>query len=347
MEPREFRCPSCSVRFKVSFPRGYTENRCIVRCPQCGYKDVVDLIRTTPNVPFDPSKRSMEGKRPRGRRGRYVDPVEVEWDAQSRPYTVERDDDDIKVDIKDRKSRSRIPNLLFRATPEPEIVKRVGRRGDDYPSHADDTRNRWVLPLAVIFLLLSCFLGLFYTIGSSGHATDTDWQEDDHISNPQTIFGRVTDADGSGVENAKVQCLGTDSTDITNSQGWFSLDNITRSPCTIRASRGDLGSSTVKISVEKNLPDHINMVIGVDEDRTDGSDGSDHSSIETMDGLFVLMIIASLASLLAAMLTMLKRWHSIAVPCALLGCLSVGYGAGLLMSLAAAVMVFLQRPRFG
>lgn len=166
-----------------------------------------------------------------------------------------------------------------------------------------------------------------------------------------SISGSIIDMDGNPMKGASVSVIGESFTTVSNINGIYVLEGVPLGDYTLRVELEGHRTVTKKITVTAGSPNIFDFTM------LEGSSSDTIREDETFDiaqqeegnmGLItsLAIIISSIFALLGAYLVFTKQRFVVAVVCVTLGIMSIGFGFGIILSIASLIIILQTRSSF-
>jgi hypothetical protein len=177
----------------------------------------------------------------------------------------------------------------------------------------------------------------------------TEFEDD----NRADISGFVTDEEGHSLVNATVAIHGTQHFAKTNSEGFYTIEDVREGEYEVEASLKDYGSVTKRVSLNANSPTLVNFILeegGYDKTINEryGSNLSDLRYLNFATAIFI--VIYSSLALMGGILAYFQRFYWIAMfgsLCGIIsGILSIGIIIAPILSIIALILIVRHQDEF-
>jgi len=203
--------------------------------------------------------------------------------------------------------------------------------------------------LAALFLILVMILGLVNALSVLYEGMQYKTPQETLSNSSGTVYGRVTDDKGVGIDGATVTLQGTSYKAITDPDGWYFIGSVPVKQYRVEADRANYTSMVKDIKVEEQMPRPINFQLPKGTgSKYVGSTGS--FELADLQPSYAYsagaMALASVFALIGVVLCIKRNYYWVAILCAAVGALSYGYLIGTFLSVLALLLIVVSRPAF-
>jgi len=204
--------------------------------------------------------------------------------------------------------------------------------------------------LLIVLLLLVFTLGLsnaFSVLNLEKAEFDTDRTEEATLT---TISGKVIDKEtGNDIEGALVTIIDSNQSALTNSEGWFTIENVKTGFCRLKAEKSGYQITILNINIISTrfqvltfqlVPGEGQVTEGKQKDQED-----ENGDVLNRSPAILFVTFASFA-VLSIILVVLRKQFWLAVIAVIVSMLSIGYFIGTVSGAIALVILFTIKNDF-
>jgi len=202
---------------------------------------------------------------------------------------------------------------------------------------------------AALFLLVVVILGLVNAASVLYEGMQYKTPQETLSNSSGTVYGRVTDDKGVGIDAATVSLQGTNYRAVSDPDGWYFLGSVPVKQYRVEADRANYTSMIKDIKVEEQMPRPINFQLakGTGSKYVTSTVPSELGDLQPSYAFSSgAMAFASVFALIGMALCIKRTYYWGAILCAGIGALSYGYLAGTLLSVLALLLIVVSRPAF-
>jgi hypothetical protein len=208
---------------------------------------------------------------------------------------------------------------------------------------------RFRTSLAAVFLLVVMILGLVNAMSVLYEGMQYKTPQETLSNSSGTVYGRVTDEKGVGIDGATVTLQGTSYKAISDPDGWYFIGSVPVKQYRAEADRANYTSMVKDIKVEEQMPRPLNFQLAKGTGtKYAGTTGSPELADLQPSYAYSAgaMAMASVFALIGVVLCLKRNYYWFAILCAAIGALSYGYLIGTFLSVLALLLIVVSRPAF-
>jgi hypothetical protein len=203
--------------------------------------------------------------------------------------------------------------------------------------------------LAALFLILVMILGLVNALSVLYEGMQYKTPQETLSNSSGTVYGRVTDDKGVGIDGATVTLQGTSYKAMSDPDGWYFIGSVPVKQYRVEADRANYTSMVKDIKVEEQMPRPINFQLakGTGTKYAGSAVTSELADLQPSYAYSAgAMAMASVFALIGVVLCIKRNYYWVAILCAAVGALSYGYLIGTFLSVLALLLIVVSRPAF-
>lgn len=210
----------------------------------------------------------------------------------------------------------------------------------------DPIKRLW---LAIILLIIVFILGISH--GVSSLYSGSPEHIDSGLLSPNTvdIDGTVIDFNtGRPIQGCEVRLLGSGKIDLTNSDGYFLINDVPVGDQEIQAQAAGYSKIIKRVTVASEQPANFNFELkpGVTTEIYDESVQTLEKPDNDLNISAIMIIIFACFAILAIILIWQRNFYQLCVFCTFLSILSFGMGFGFVIGLLALILILLSSTGF-
>lgn len=207
------------------------------------------------------------------------------------------------------------------------------------------TRTRF----AAVLLLAVMVLGLVNAMSVLYDGMQYKTPQETLSNNSGTVYGRVTDDKGVGIEGASVTLQGTSYKGFSDADGWYFIGSVPVRTYRVEADRANYTSMIKDVKIEEQTPKPIDFELskGTGAKYATSSVPSELGNLQPSYAYSSgAMALSSIFALIGMLLCIRRVYYWPAILCAAVGALSYGFLLGTVLSVLALLIIVLSRPAF-